>query len=176
MTHREAPESPRAQWLIIGVVGFLVLGVDQVTKTLVVDRLHQAVHVVGPLSLQLTYNSGVAFSLGTGFGLPIVFVVAVLLVILFAQRRHRQISKPAAVGAGLILGGALGNLADRLFRGHGGSVVDFIHTTFWPTFNVADSAVVCGCIIMFFVYWRHSSDHGQQRAIQQQTKGRDYAE
>jgi signal peptidase II len=47
-----------------------------------------------------------------------------------------------------VLGGAVGNLSDRFFRGHGGAVVDFIHSTFWPTFNVADSCVVCGCFLL----------------------------
>jgi signal peptidase II len=56
----------------------------------------------------------------------------------------------------MILGGALGNLADRLFRAHHGAVIDFLRSGFWPTFNLADSAVVCGCVVLAVALWRTS--------------------
>ena len=74
----------------------------------------------------------------------------------------------------MIMGGALGNLGDRLFRGNGGSVVDFIHTTFWPTFNVADSAVVCGCVTVFFVYWRANDARKEQTTVESPSERQDH--
>jgi MFS family permease len=71
-------------------------------------------------------------------------VMAVVLVVL--ARRVRRTS--SAVGLGLVLGGALGNLADRLFRGHGGAVVDFITLSHWPTFNLADTAITVGVVLL----------------------------
>src|SRR5579875_1135010 len=101
-----------------------------------------AAAVVGPLSLALAYNSGIAFSLGTGLGGPILVLVGLLVLGLVASARLVT-SRAGAVALGLVLGGALGNLVDRLARA--GAVVDFIRTTFWPTFNLADAAIVCGC-------------------------------
>lgn len=136
-----------------GVAG-LAVAADQVTKSIAVAQLQNGpVHVVGPFSFQLAYNSGVAFSVAVGLTLPIVLVAVVVIGGLVAFARHVP-SLPAAVALGLVLGGAFGNLADRLFRGHGGAVVDFIHSTFWPTFNVADSCIVCGALLLALVLFR----------------------
>jgi signal peptidase II len=140
-------------WLLIAVA-ILVLAADQITKSLVVAKLsHHSVHLIGPLDLVLSYNTGVAFSLGAGFTLPIVIIVVCLLgaVIWFARG---VVSWTGAVAFGLILGGAVGNLADRVFRGHHGAVVDFFYSGFWPTFNVADSCVVIGSALAAISYWR----------------------
>ena len=104
-------------------------------------------HVVGPLSFELGYNTGAAFSIGAGLTLPII-VIAFVLVLLLAWFARGTPSLLAATGTGMILGGALGNLSDRLFRGHAGAVVDFIHFNFWPTFNVADASIVIGTIVL----------------------------
>lgn len=131
-----------------------VLVVDQVTKSLAVhDLAHGPVHLLGPLSLLLSYNTGVAFSIGAGLTLPIIVIVCVL-VLLLAWFARGTPSALAAVATGMILGGALGNLSDRLFRGHSGAVVDFIHLGFWPTFNVADASVVIGTILFLVVIVR----------------------
>jgi signal peptidase II len=140
-----------------GVAAFAILA-DQVTKSIAVAELGNGpVHVVGPFSFELTYNSGVAFSVGVGLTLPIILIAAVVVGGLVAFARHLP-SLPAAIALGLVLGGALGNLSDRLFRGHGGAVVDFIHSTFWPTFNVADSCIVVGAILLAFVLMRRSHE------------------
>ena len=137
-------------------VALFVLCADQLTKSLAVSHLSgRALHVIGPFSLELAFNSGVAFSLLSGFGFPIIVVTLVLVVVLVWFTRGLP-SYPAVVGVGMILGGAIGNLSDRLFRGHGGAVVDFIHTGFWPTFNVAASSVVCGCALLIIASLRHS--------------------
>jgi signal peptidase II len=154
-----APRRGRRSGRLLAVLGIAVavVAADQVTKTLAVERLSSGpVHLLGPLSFQLAYNSGIAFSLGSGLTLPIVLVVGVLVVLLVWFGRGVP-STPGAIGVGLVLGGAIGNLADRLLRGHGGAVVDFVRVGFWPTFNVADAAIVCGCGTLAVVLWRRGS-------------------
>ena len=135
-------------------IALVVVVADQVTKSLAVSGLSSgAVHLIGPFSLQLSYNTGVAFSIGTGLTLPIVLIV-VVVVVLVAWFGRAVPNSAAAVGIGMILGGAIGNLADRLFRSHHGAVVDFIYSGFWPTFNVADASIVCGCAVLGIGLWR----------------------
>jgi signal peptidase II len=137
-------------------VAVAVVVADQVTKSLAVARLSSgSIHLIGPFALTLAYNTGVAFSIGAGLTLPIVIiVVALIAVVAWAGRAVPNTA--AAVAIGLVLGGAVGNLADRIFRGHHGAVVDFLYSGFWPTFNVADSAIVCGCILLGVAFWRES--------------------
>ncbi|MGA8297003.1 MAG: signal peptidase II [Acidimicrobiales bacterium] len=133
-----------------------VLIVDQVAKSFAVhDLANGPMSVVGPLSFQLSYNTGAAFSIGAGLTLPII-VIAFVLVLLLAWFARGTPSTLAAAATGTILGGALGNLADRLFRGHSGAVVDFIHLGFWPTFNVADASIVIGTIALLIEIVRGS--------------------
>jgi signal peptidase II len=131
------------------VVAFVVLVADIVSKVLVVATMNEGdvVHLLGNvLRLVDTRNSGAAFSVGTGATVlftAVAFVVVV--VILRAAKRLRD--RGWAISLGLLLGGALGNLADRLFRSPGtfrGRVVDWIQLPHWPVFNLADSAIVIG--------------------------------
>lgn len=141
--------------LVVGCA-VVILVADQVTKSVAVhDLANGPVHLVGPLSLQLSYNTGAAFSIGAGLTLPII-VIAFVLVLLLAWFARGTPSNLAAVATGMILGGALGNLADRLFRGHHGAVVDFIHFDFWSTFNLADTAIVIGTLELLIVIARGS--------------------
>jgi signal peptidase II len=131
-------------------VGWLVL--DQLTKTWAVHVLTgPAVSVVWTLQFDLAYNSGASFSMGTGMGPWIALgVVGVVAFLVWSARSVS--SRMAAVAMGMIVGGALGNLGDRMFRGDigflHGSVVDFIDFQWWPVFNVADIGVVCGAILL----------------------------
>jgi signal peptidase II len=139
-------------------VAVAVLVLDVVSKALVVAKLpesHLPVRVLGGvLYLDQTRNSGAAFSLGTGFTV-ILTVLAVAVVVLIVRVAARLRSAAWAVALGLILGGAVGNLTDRLFRAPGvgrGHVVDWISLfgpdgKYWPIFNLADSGVVCGAIL-----------------------------
>ncbi len=135
----------------------VVVAADQVTKSLAVDQLARGpVHLFGPVSFELAYNTGVAFSLGSGLTVPIVVVAATLAgVVVWLARGAPNAAQAGAFG--LVLGGALGNLADRLFRGHAGAVVDFVRVGFWPTFNVADACIVCGCAALAVGVWRRAS-------------------
>jgi signal peptidase II len=145
------PESRWGSWprlAAASAVAAVVVLVDQLTKAWAVSRLSQGpVHVVGTLDFELQRNTGSAFSLFQGEAAVLV-VVAVVLVGALLVLASRAPTSGRAVVLGLILGGALGNLADRLFRGDHGAVIDFIALHVWPTFNVADACIVVGCILL----------------------------
>jgi signal peptidase II len=138
--------------VLAGVAAF-VLAADIITKALVVAHLREGepVHVLGDvLMLNLLRNPGAAFSVGTGD--TIVFTaIAVAVVVYIARTARKLYSIGWAITLGLLLGGALGNLTDRIFRAPGlfrGNVVDWIEVTrYWPVFNLSDSAIVCGGIL-----------------------------
>jgi len=147
----------RASWrrlLVAGVVAAVVVAADQATKTWAVHRLsHGSVHVVWKLDLQLTYNTGSAFSFAQGWA-PVLAGVAVVIVVLLLAIVRRVHSTGLAAALGMVVGGALGNLADRLLRSHHGAVVDFVALHFWPTFNVADASIVVGGMVAAFLLLR----------------------
>ena len=143
---------PRRLLLTAGVV-VAVVAIDQSTKSLVESDLHHPVHLVGPLGLALGYNSGSAFSLFTGAS-AVLAAVSLVLVGVLVWLAWRARSAAMGVAVGLVLGGALGNLSDRAFRGHHGDVVDFITLTHWPTFNVADACITVGVVLLVVLYWR----------------------
>jgi signal peptidase II len=145
---------------VLAAVAALVLAADAVSKALVVAHLHedQPVHLIGNvLMLWLTRNPGAAFSVGTGE--TVVFTVIAFGVIVYIARTARKLySLGWAIALGLLLGGAMGNLSDRIFRAPGlfrGDVVDWIAVTrFYPIFNLADSAIVCGGILTVILAMR----------------------
>jgi signal peptidase II len=139
------------------LIGVLVIVGDQVSKSLEQQALAGGpAHVLGPLDLELSYNSGAAFGIGRGLA-PVVIVAGVVLVlVVFGARTVR--GRSAAASAGLLLGGALSNLGDRLFRGHDGAVIDWIHLSHWPTFNVADSCIVVGVALLLVANLRGAGD------------------
>jgi signal peptidase II len=150
----ERPRRDAIRRLLIAVsVAVVVVAVDQATKTWAVDRLSRGpIHVVWKLDLELTYNSGAAFSFARGWG-PAFGGLAIVVVLVLLGAVRRVQSTPIAVALGLVVGGALGNLADRVFRSNHGSVIDFIALHFWPTFNVADSCIVVGGIMAAALLW-----------------------
>jgi signal peptidase II len=134
-------------------VALVVLCIDLATKLLAVAQLTETelVEVVdGVLRLRLVRNPGAAF--GVAQGLTIALTVIAIVVVLVILRISRRLRSPGwAVGLGMVLGGAIGNLVDRLFRAPGplrGHVVDFIELPHFPVFNVADSAIVTGGILL----------------------------
>ncbi|HEV7209920.1 MAG TPA: signal peptidase II [Mycobacteriales bacterium] len=125
---------------------------DLATKTWVVHHFadgHRTVVVPNVLDIQESRNAGAAFGLAAGATL--LFSIVALLVIGYIVRiAPRLRSRPWAVALGLLLGGAVGNLGDRIFRSPGvlrGQVVDWIHLHHWPVFNLADSGIVIGGIV-----------------------------
>ncbi len=145
---RRAPTTGAARIGVgLGVVACVLLA-DQLTKWWALRRLSAGpVHVIGRLDFELSLNTGSAFSAFQGHAVVIV-VLALTLVAVLLVMVWRAPTLPRAAVLGLILGGALGNLADRIFRSDHGAVVDFIDVHFWPTFNVADSCIVVGCILL----------------------------
>lgn len=148
--------------LVVAVLAFLI---DLGSKLLVVARLenHAAIKVVGDVvTFQVIRNSGAAF--GMGQALTVVFTMIASAVIVVIWRIARRLySLPWAIALGLLLGGALGNLTDRLFRAPGvfrGHVVDFISVQHFAVFNLADSAIVCGGILVVLLSFRGSNPDG----------------
>lgn len=136
---------------IVGLVAGLILLLDQLTKAWIVvtlaPRLPPRIDVMGSwLGLEYTENRGVAFGLLSGLG-PFVVVAPLLVVVIMAALYLRSAAPPTwqSIGVGLLAGGALGNLADRMRLGY---VVDFVSVGRWPNFNVADSAVTVGAVIL----------------------------
>ena len=130
----------------------MVLVTDLATKEWALGRLSggRTIDVVWTLRFNLHFNTGIAFSQLTGFG-EIVGVVAIVVAAVLLWWSRKQSSPLILVAVGLIVGGALGNVLDRLFRGDGwmrGAVVDFIDFQWFPIFNVADMGVTIGATLL----------------------------
>lgn len=159
--HGGSGESQLTNRAFAVLVGAAVVVVDQLTKWWASTEL-----VDGPIAivdgwfqLRLTFNTGASFSLFSGGGQLIALIVIGVVVMIFyvlgdASRRIE------AVALGLVLGGAVGNLIDRVFRGSGlldGAVVDFIDFSFFATFNFADIAINVGVLLLFVAaFWKRS--------------------
>ena len=126
-----------------------MVAADQLTKWWALEALAggRIIDVVGTLRLRLVFNTGAAFSSFQGLG-PLLGMVAVAVAAVLLFNRRLASDRWSATAAGCIAGGALGNLADRLFRSTDGflhgAVVDFIDVQWWPVWNVADMGVVVG--------------------------------
>lgn len=146
-------DSRRRRLLVVTVaVAAAWLLVDQLTKRWALDALDgdRVIDVVWTLRFNLAFNSGMAFSRGEGLG-PVIGVVALVVVVGLLLSLRRSDSMLSAVAAGMVIGGALGNLCDRLFRGDGwldGAVIDFIDVQWWPIFNVADIGITVGGVLL----------------------------
>ena len=132
-----------------GLLALLILAADQSTK-------YAVQHLVGPgryvpvagsvFGIRLVENKGMAFSLFQSGGPVLVFVtLAAIGVIFYYSRRAGHLHPLMAPALALQLGGAFGNLVDRIRLGH---VVDFLYLSFWPTFNVADAAITVGAVLL----------------------------
>ena len=143
--------------LIAGlVVGIVAL--DQLTKAWVVAALSDGPQaIIGEtVELRLSRNPGGAFSLLTGFT-PLLAVLAVIVTIVLVRVAQRMTDPVMVVALSLVLGGAIGNLLDRIFRAPGflrGEVIDFVRIGAFPSFNVADSAITIGAVLLILRGWR----------------------
>jgi signal peptidase II len=152
------PVRPRRVGLLLAVAVF-VLAADIISKAIVVARMadHPPIRLLGGLlTITLTRNGGAAFSIGTS--MTIVFTVIAVGVIAYILRTARNLRSVGwAIALGLLLGGAMGNLGDRIFRAPGlfrGEVVDWIQWPHWPIFNLADSAIVCAGVLVVLLALR----------------------
>ncbi|HEU5252787.1 MAG TPA: signal peptidase II [Solirubrobacterales bacterium] len=140
-------------WALAGVLCAVVVAADQAAKAIAEDRLFpgEEVDVLGPLGLTLAHNSGVAFGLAGGAGAGLVLVTLAALA-LIAYVFARDPARPGMwVAVGLLTGGALGNLVDRLAAGE---VTDYVDLGSWPAFNLADVAITAGVVLMLLIYLR----------------------
>jgi signal peptidase II len=130
-----------------GMLAAVVVILDQVAKALVTDRIERGelVHVLGPLDFTVSHNDGVAFGLAGGGGILVILLAGFALVALGAFIASAPESNLTWISGGLILGGAAGNLIDRIRIGH---VTDFILLPSWPAFNLADCAITVGVIML----------------------------
>ena len=144
---------------MVAAVAVVVVALDQVTKALAVAHLTENTRTrfLGPvLRFDLTRNAGAAFSTATGMTWVLTLIAAAVVV--FVVRAARRLgSRWWALAFGLLLGGACGNLTDRLFRAPGfarGHVVDFLEFPHWPIFNLADSSIVCAGVLVVLLTLR----------------------
>ena len=136
------------QWVGLAAIALAAVLADQVTKQLVVSTLalDERVRVVGSFTIHRVQNSGIAFGLfpkGTAVVIVLTTVAVAWMLVFFARSGARHPVLPAAVG--LLIGGSLSNLVDRVRLGH---VTDFLDLRFWPAFNLADSFIVAGVAIL----------------------------
>ncbi|GAA1692098.1 signal peptidase II [Fodinicola feengrottensis] len=157
--------------LPFAVIAVVVIGLDQLTKALVVAYLEgrPPIWLIGNLvSLQPTRNTGAAFSLGQTYTVVLsLFAIGVIGYIIRIARKLKSLGW--AIALGLILGGAAGNLTDRIFRAPAplqGGVVDFVSIGWWPIFNVADSCLCVGVGLVVLLVFRGIGVDGQRMGDQ----------
>jgi signal peptidase II len=136
------------QWLSLAAVALAAIGADQLTKAIVSSQLalDESVHVVGPFSIHHVQNSGIAFGLfasATSIVILLTGVAVVWMLYFFGRSGARHPVLPVALG--LVIGGSISNLVDRVRLGH---VTDFLDLRFWPAFNLADSFITVGVAIL----------------------------
>jgi signal peptidase II len=177
LTDASEPARPRRVGLLLGIAVF-VIAADVISKVIAVARIpeYTRIHLIGTLlMLTLERNGGAAFNLG-GTSMTIVFTLIAAAVVTYILRTARRLySTGWAIALGLLLGGATGNLLDRIFRSPGvfrGDVVDWIELPHWPVFNLADSSICCGGVLIALLALRGirfdgtrtpSAEEGEQR-------------
>ena len=143
MVERSLSATP-FHWIGLLAVAFAAVVADQVTKQIVVSQLElgESVHLVGPLEIRHVTNPGIAFGLFSNWATAVTLLTALAvgwMLFYFARSGARHPVLPVALG--LLVGGSVANLIDRLRLGH---VTDFLDLRFWPAFNLADSFIVVG--------------------------------
>jgi signal peptidase II len=149
----------RRRILVLFSVAVLAYLLDLISKMIVVAKLEheEPIEIFGDwLKFDAIRNAGAAFGIGEAF--TVIFtIIAAGVIVVIARLARKLYSLPWAIALGLLLGGALGNLTDRIFRAPGvfeGAVVDFIAPKHFAVFNLADSAIVCGGILIVILSFR----------------------
>src|SRR5436309_1782547 len=137
-----------SQWLALAAIALAAVAADQLTKHLVASQLtlDDGVHVIGPLWIRHVQNSGIAFgffSQATAGVIVLTTIAVVWMLIFFARGGSRHPILPVALG--LVIGGSVSNLVDRVRLGY---VTDFVDLRWWPAFNLADSFIVIGVVVL----------------------------
>jgi signal peptidase II len=149
-----SPDANRA-WRLAGALCAIVVAADQAAKAAVEAHLvpGQEVEVLGPVGLTLSHNRGVAFGIAGGAGATVVLLTLAALALVgiaFARNSTRPLVWPAV---GLLAGGALGNLADRV---RAGAVTDYVAVGAWPPFNLADAAITIGVVLLALAFLKEA--------------------
>ncbi len=140
-------------WRAPVAIALVVVLLDQLTKHWAVTSLgtDREIELFWTLQLNLAFNNGMAFGQGQGFG-PFIAIIATLVIVYLLVTLRTESSRMSTWGMGLLIGGAAGNLIDRLFRGDEGllrgAVVDFIDFQWFPIFNIADAAINVGAALL----------------------------
>jgi signal peptidase II len=149
----------RRRIAVLFAVALFAYALDLISKLIVVAKLehHPPIEIIGDwLRFEAIRNAGAAFGFGEAF--TVIFtVIAAAVIVVIARLARKLYSLPWAIALGLLLGGALGNLTDRIFRAPGvfeGAVVDFIAPKHFAVFNLADSAIVCGGILIVLLSFK----------------------
>jgi signal peptidase II len=155
------------QWASLGLVAAAALCADQLTKAIVTSRLDlgDEVHVIGPFSIHHVTNSGIAFGLfasATSIVILLTAVAVAWMLYFFARSGSRHPVLPVALG--LVIGGSLSNLIDRVRLGH---VTDFIDLKYWPAFNLADSFIVVGVAVLLLALVAADRDSGRPQRVRE---------
>ncbi|MFB7932228.1 MULTISPECIES: signal peptidase II [Streptomyces] len=154
-----APPRGKRRIAVLFVVALFAYALDLSTKMIVVAKLehHPPIEIIGDwLKFEAIRNAGAAFGFGEAFTVIFTMIAAAVIVVI-ARLARKLYSLPWALALGLLLGGALGNLTDRIFRAPGvfeGAVVDFIAPKHFAVFNLADSAIVCGGILIVLLSFK----------------------
>jgi signal peptidase II len=151
----ESVSKRRSPYGLLALLAAIVVLFDQTTKEVALRTLSDGpIDVIdGVLRWRLAFNPGGAFGVFSEHSE--IFLVATLIVVVLVVVWARTVDDPRLIGPlGLIVGGGLGNVFDRIFRDQGGRVVDFIDLHVWPVFNVADMAVVSGVVLVLILSFR----------------------
>ena len=157
------------QWLALASIAFAALAADQLTKQIVTSRLglDEGVHVIGPFWIHHVQNSGIAFGLFAS-ATPVVIVLTGIAVtwmlVYFARSGARHPVLPVALG--LVIGGSVSNLLDRVRLGY---VTDFLDLRYWPAFNLADSFIVIGVLMLLGALVLAEHEPRRPRAVRDAT-------
>jgi len=136
------------QWLGLAAIGLAAVAADQLTKHIVTGHLalDDGIHVIGPFWIHHVQNSGIAFGLfasATSVVIVLTGIAVAWMLVFFARSGARHPVLPVALG--LVIGGSVSNLVDRVRLGY---VTDFIDLRYWPAFNLADTFIVVGVVIL----------------------------
>jgi signal peptidase II len=154
-------------------VALALVVVDQLTKRWALDRLSSGpclepddcIDLIAGARLRLVFNTGAAFASGTDWG-PILAVLAAVITVVLLVLAWLRPDRLGACLLGVVAGGAIGNLIDRVTRADDGpltgAVIDFIDLGWWPVFNVADAAIVCGVTALIWLAWRQEKTVDEQ--------------
>jgi signal peptidase II len=158
------------QWVSLAAVGSAAVIADQLTKAIVTSRLDlgDEVHVVGPFSLHHVTNSGIAFGFfasATSIVILLTSLAVAWMLYFFARSGARHPVLPVALG--LVIGGSVSNLIDRVRLGH---VTDFLDVRYWPAFNLADTFIVAGVAALLLALVLSDREAARPRRVREATR------